>query len=72
MTSGELIRQARLMAGLSQAQLADRFGRNRTQIARWERDRVEPGFDTLRRVLRACGFDISKALESRRYYVRIR
>jgi hypothetical protein len=26
---------------------------------RWERGTVEPGFDMTRRVLRACGFDVS-------------
>ena len=62
MTSGEFLRDARLRAGLSQAELARRYGRPRSQIARWERGAVEPGFDTLRRVLRACGFDISDSL----------
>ena len=62
MTSGQLLRDARLRAGLSQAELASRFRRPRSQIARWERGRVEPGFETLRRVLRACGFDISESL----------
>jgi transcriptional regulator with XRE-family HTH domain len=59
MTSGELIRAARLRAELSQAELADRLGLPSSSIARWEMDRVEPGFSTLRRVLQACGFDIS-------------
>ena len=62
MTSGELIRAARLRAELSQAELADRLGLPASSIARWEMDRVEPGFSTLRRVLRACGFDISPTL----------
>ncbi len=29
---------------------------------RWERDSVEPGLSTLRRLLRACGFDLSLSL----------
>jgi transcriptional regulator with XRE-family HTH domain len=62
MTSGELIRAARLRAELSQAELADRPGLPSSSIARWEGDRVEPGFSTLRRVLQACGFDISPTL----------
>jgi transcriptional regulator with XRE-family HTH domain len=62
MTSGELIRAARLRAELSQAELADRLGLPASSIARWEMDRVEPGFSTLRRVLQACGFDISPSL----------
>jgi transcriptional regulator with XRE-family HTH domain len=62
MTSGELIRAARLRAELSQAELADRLGLPASSIARWEMERVEPGFSTLRRVLQACGFDISPTL----------
>jgi transcriptional regulator with XRE-family HTH domain len=63
MTSGDLIRAARLRAELSQEQLAERLGLARSSIARWETDTVEPGFSTLRRVLQACGFDLSLALE---------
>lgn len=62
MTSGDLIRSARLRADLSQEQLAERLGLARSSIARWETDTVEPGFSTLRRVLQACGFDLSLAL----------
>jgi transcriptional regulator with XRE-family HTH domain len=59
MQSREVIREARLLAGLSQQQLADRAGVPRPSIVRWERGTVEPGFDMTRRVLRACGFDVS-------------
>ncbi|MGD9572389.1 MAG: multiprotein-bridging factor 1 family protein [Thermoleophilia bacterium] len=62
MTSGELIRTARSRAGYSQAQLAERLSMPRSQIARWELDEVEPGLSTVRRVLQACGFDLSLAL----------
>jgi transcriptional regulator with XRE-family HTH domain len=62
MTTGELMRSARLRAGLSQEQVAERLGLPRSSVARWETDAVEPGFSTLRRVLRACGFDLSLAL----------
>ena len=51
-----------MRAALSQEDLAGRLGLPRSQIARWERDAVEPGFSTLRRALRACGFDLSPAL----------
>jgi len=61
-TSGQLIRQARLTAGLSQAELAERLHMPRQQIVRWESDAVEPGLSTLRRLLRGCGFDISLEL----------
>jgi transcriptional regulator with XRE-family HTH domain len=62
MTTGDLMRSARLRAELSQEQLAERLGLPRSSVARWETDTVEPGFSTLRRVLRACGFDLSLAL----------
>lgn len=62
MSTGELIRSARLRAGLSQAELAERLGMPPSSIARWETERVEPGFSTLRRVLQACGFDIRPVL----------
>ncbi len=62
MTSGMLIREARLLAGISQGDLGDRVGRDRAQIARWERDAVQPSFETLRELLRACGYDLSLQL----------
>ena len=62
MTAGELIRTARSRAALSQHELAERLGVPRTQIGRWENGDVEPAFATVRRVLRACGFDLSTAL----------
>jgi transcriptional regulator with XRE-family HTH domain len=62
MTAGELIRSARSRASLSQADLAKALSTPRSQIARWEAGDVEPGFATVRRVLRACGFDLSMAL----------
>jgi transcriptional regulator with XRE-family HTH domain len=58
-TSGEVLREARLLAGLTQQDLSERVGVPRSSIARWERGTVEPGFDTARRLLRACGFDLS-------------
>lgn len=62
LTTGGLIRQARLLAGRSQVELADRIGRDRAHIARWERDGAEPGLTTLREVLQACGYELSIAL----------
>jgi transcriptional regulator with XRE-family HTH domain len=57
-----LIRQARLRAGLSQVQLSEVSGKDRAQIARWERDVVTPSLETLREVLQACGFDLDLQL----------
>lgn len=61
-SSGSLIREARLRAGLTQTDLGERTGTDRAQIARWERDAVAVGFDTLRDHLRACGYDINTTL----------
>ena len=58
MTSGQLIRAARLKAGLTQAELADRLKRDRAQIARWETDGQEPSFSNLRAVIEACGYTL--------------
>ena len=58
MTGGDLIREARLLAELSQRELAERIGVPRPSIARWEAGQVEPGFETVLRLLRACGYDL--------------
>lgn len=62
MTAGELMRSARGRAGLSQGQVANRLALPRSQIARWESAGVEPPLSTVRRVLNACGFDLSLSL----------
>lgn len=62
MTTGTLIRQARMRAGLSQVDLSQRSGKDRAQIARWERDVVVPSLETLRELLQACGFDLELTL----------
>ena len=51
-----------MRATLTQGQLAERLGLPSSSIARWETDTVEPGLSTLRRVLQACGFDLSTRL----------
>lgn len=63
MLSGDIIRDARLRAGLSQTELGQRVGRDRTQIARWERHAVAPSLETLRDLVQACGYDLSLRLE---------
>jgi len=62
--SADLIREARLRAGLTQYELADLTGRDRTVIARWERGTVAPSLETLLELLRACGFDLPLELAS--------
>lgn len=65
MTSGLLIREARLLAGLSQGELGARVGKDRAQIARWERGAVQPSFETLRELVRACGFELTVEIAPR-------
>jgi transcriptional regulator with XRE-family HTH domain len=62
MRSASLIREARLRAGLTQAELAERSGRDRSVIARWEQGSVAPSVDTLIELVRACGLDLPLAL----------
>jgi uncharacterized protein len=50
-----LLREARLRAGLSQAELGDLAGTSQSAINRYERGVVEPSISTLRRLLEACG-----------------
>jgi transcriptional regulator with XRE-family HTH domain len=51
-----------MRAGLSPGELSERSGKDRAQIARWERDVVTPSLETLREVLQACGFDLEMQL----------
>jgi transcriptional regulator with XRE-family HTH domain len=62
-TSGQLLREARLRAGLSQYDLAERTGIPRSQITRWESGVNEPSLSALRRAIRACGWEISLELK---------
>jgi transcriptional regulator with XRE-family HTH domain len=55
MGPGALVEEARRAAGLSQRELAARSGVAQPAIARLERGRVSVRFETLDRLLRACG-----------------
>jgi len=57
-TSAQVIREARLKAELTQAEVAARLGRDRAQIARWEIGGQEPSFENVRAVVEACGFEL--------------
>ena len=63
MQSAAIIREARLRAGLTQAELAKRTGRDRSVVARWEQAVVAPSVETLTELVRACGFDLPLELE---------
>jgi transcriptional regulator with XRE-family HTH domain len=62
MRGGELIREARTRAGLNQADLAERTGRDRSVIARWEQGLISPPVDSLLACVQACGVDIPLVL----------
>lgn len=61
----DLIREARLRAGLTQAELSKRTGRERSVIARWEQGAVSPSFDNMLEVIEACGFELPLVLVPR-------
>lgn len=58
MISADLLREARLRAGLTQRELGRRVNRPQSAIARWESGRVVPSLETLREVIRACGLEL--------------
>ncbi|CAN5481990.1 hypothetical protein BH24ACT7_BH24ACT7_25120 [soil metagenome] len=62
MISAHLIREARLRAGISQAELGRRVGRAASAIGRWERGLVTPSLETTFELIRAAGFEPSVAL----------
>jgi len=59
MISGDLIKEARLRAALTQTELGARLGKAQSVIARWERDDVSPSLETVRDVARACGLELT-------------
>src|ERR671923_2846540 len=65
MRGADLIREARLRAGLTQAELSERTGTQRSVIARWEQGAVSPSFDNMLEVIEACGFDLPLTLVPR-------
>jgi transcriptional regulator with XRE-family HTH domain len=50
-----LVRNARLTAGLSQRALARRAGTSQPAVARYERGIATPSWETLQRLVTACG-----------------
>jgi transcriptional regulator with XRE-family HTH domain len=59
---GELIREARLRAGLTQKELSELTGRERSVIARWEQGIISPPLESLMAIIHACGFDLPLTL----------
>lgn len=59
---GQLIREARRRAGLTQAELAGLAGTAQPAIARWESGRTAVSLDDVVRLIRLCGLDIEFSL----------
>ena len=59
MSPGQIVRDARRSAGLTQQALASRLGTTQSAIAGLESDRSSPRVATLERALRACGQELS-------------
>jgi len=57
--SGDLLREARLRASLTQQQLARRAGTSQSAVARWESGAVQPSLERLRELIRACGLELT-------------
>ena len=62
MRGGELIREARTRAGLTQTELSERTGRDRSVIARWEQGAISPPVESLLACVHACGYDLPLVL----------
>jgi transcriptional regulator with XRE-family HTH domain len=58
MRAARMLRWARRRAGLTQRQLAEKTGVPQSTIGRIESGATDPRLSTLRRLLRACGFDL--------------
>ena len=57
-SGGQLLREARRRAGLTQRQLATRAGVTQPTIARIERGQVEASLERVLELVRAAGFDL--------------
>ena len=64
MHSGRLLREARLRAGLTQADLAQRAETTQSAISRWEAGATRPPLEVLHRLVRACGLELRVTIEA--------
>lgn len=65
MNGGQLVREARRRAGLSQRDLAERLGTTQPVVARWESGRSEPSFERVVDAIRAAGLDLAVRIVER-------
>ena len=47
-----------MRAGLTQTELSELTGRDRSVIARWEQGLISPPVESLLEIIHACGFDL--------------
>lgn len=62
MRGGLLVKEARLRAGLTQTELAERLGTRQPVVARWETGAAEPAFATVVEAVRACDLELQVGL----------
>ena len=62
MTTGELIKKARVYAGLTQKELSDRIGVSYQMIQAWENNRRNPKIESLQKIAEALNIDVSEFL----------
>ena len=62
MIGGELVREARRRAGLTQRELAQRAGTTQSAIARLESGRTSPSLEHVEWLLKLCGFSMIVSL----------
>src|SRR6187200_1125606 len=58
MDAGQILRESRLRSGLSQRRLADLAGITQPTVARIESGLIQPTFERLLDLVRACGLDL--------------
>ena len=65
MKAGDLVYLARSRVGITQAELGEASGMAQHAVSRIERGQVDPGFSTVVRLVRACGFEPEISLANR-------
>jgi transcriptional regulator with XRE-family HTH domain len=65
MNGGDLVYLARTRVGLTQAEVGERAGVAQNAVSRIERGEVDAAFSTVRKLVRACGFEPQVSLATR-------
>jgi transcriptional regulator with XRE-family HTH domain len=62
--SSLIIVECRRRAALTQRELAHRLDKHQSAIARWERGDVEPSLEMLRKIVEACGLELTFSISN--------